>query len=92
MNIRIALILDYHDLERIAKLFQMLYAHFPNAWVSFEMHGKLQPAIQPILWLKENLKPEDRTYLDSLGPSISLVEGAHSTSAERHLLRLKDRG
>jgi hypothetical protein len=73
MQLKIALILDYHDLTRIAKLFQMLDTHFTNGWISFERHGKLQPAIQPILWLKEDLKPEDRTFLNSLkGPLATL--------------------
>jgi len=69
----IALVLDYHDLERITKLFQMLYAHFPNAWISFERHGQLQPAIQPILWLKEDLKSEDKTFLNSLKSPLLTV-------------------
>jgi hypothetical protein len=71
---QIALILDYHDLERMAKLFQMLSEHFPDAWISFERHGNLQPAIHPILWLKkEVLETEDKAFLDRLkGPLVTL--------------------
>jgi hypothetical protein len=71
---RIALVLDYHDLERMAKLFQLLYDHFPDGWISFERHGNLQPAIHPILWLKtEDLETGDKAFLDSLkGPLVTL--------------------
>jgi hypothetical protein len=71
---RIALVLDYHDLERLAKLFHMLYERFPDGWISFERHGNLIPAIHPILWLKqEDLTPEDRTFFERLkGPLVTL--------------------